>query len=86
MQANAAQFFRINLEQPLGRQLEGKVVVEFPVFLVLLPREVEAYSLIDSHKVAAPAANPQQRQQGEAAAELPPLGRPPAGPMTRPGG
>jgi hypothetical protein len=58
MQANAVEYFEIDTSRPLRQQLAGKVVVEHPTFLVLLPRERTQYKLIPATAAAAPSANP----------------------------
>ncbi len=45
LQANAVEYYAIDISKPLSSQLAGKVVVEFPTFLVLLPSEVHSYAL-----------------------------------------
>ncbi|EFN53290.1 hypothetical protein CHLNCDRAFT_11283, partial [Chlorella variabilis] len=44
--ANAVEYFEIDVSRPLRQQLAGKVLVEFPTFLVLLPREREDYIIL----------------------------------------
>lgn len=34
MQANAPEFWRIDVDQPLRSQLQGRAVIEFPTLLV----------------------------------------------------
>ncbi|PSC72977.1 box C D snoRNA 1 [Micractinium conductrix] len=44
--ANAVQYHEIDITRPLRTQLAGKVVVEFPTFLVLLRRERDEYGVL----------------------------------------
>ncbi|KAL4859058.1 Box C/D snoRNA protein 1 [Chlorella vulgaris] len=44
--ANAAEYFEIDITRPLRQQLAGKVVVEYPTLLVLLPHEKERYCIV----------------------------------------
>jgi hypothetical protein len=69
LQANELRYYRIDVRQPLRRQLEGKVVVEFPTLLVLLPREVEGYEFVEGEP---------QQQPGEEAPPAPADAPPPA--------
>jgi len=46
--ANAVLHYKIDiLEKTLGEVLQGKVIIEYPVLLVLLPEEVEGYKIIE---------------------------------------
>lgn len=67
LQANATVYHSIDLTQPLRSQLQGKVVVEFPQLLVLLPWEVNKYTFVQEtlHKAGAPPNSSQQQQQRE---------------------
>ena len=51
--ANAMLYYKIDIAgKTLGEVLQGKVIVEYPVLLVLLPEEVETYTLIEEEKDA----------------------------------
>lgn len=53
MQVKQVQHYQLDLnEHTLASQLEGKIIVEFPVFLVLLPDEVADYEVIGKSKCA----------------------------------
>ncbi|KAI7844644.1 hypothetical protein COHA_001734 [Chlorella ohadii] len=54
--ANAAEYYEIDAARPLRQQLAGKVLVEFPTFLVLLPHEREEYIIISAAAAAAAGA------------------------------
>ena len=45
-QANKPEFHQLDIDEFLRQQLSGKVVIEFPVLIVLLPEEEENYSII----------------------------------------
>ncbi|KAH7618989.1 putative Box C/D snoRNA protein 1 [Nannochloris sp. 'desiccata'] len=46
--ANAVLYYKIHItERMLGEVLQGKVIIEYPVLLVLLPEEVGGYTLIE---------------------------------------
>jgi hypothetical protein len=51
--ANAQLYYKIDNEKKLGEVLQGKVIVEYPVLLVLLPEEVERYALIEEKEEVA---------------------------------
>ncbi|KAL4421032.1 hypothetical protein ABPG77_007507 [Micractinium sp. CCAP 211/92] len=51
--ANAVEYHEIDATRPLRTQLAGKVVVEFPTFIVLLPREREGYTILPAAQAAA---------------------------------
>ena len=53
LQANAPEYYPIDTAQVLSRQLAGKVLVEYPTFLVLLPGEVGQYKLVSAVLPAA---------------------------------
>jgi uncharacterized cupin superfamily protein len=46
MQANAAEYSKIDITRPLRQQPAGKVVLEYPTLLVLLPHEKERYCIV----------------------------------------
>lgn len=46
MPANAQEYYSIDIHQVLSKQLAGKIVVEYPTFLVLLPHELSQYKLV----------------------------------------
>ncbi len=46
LQANKPEYHRIDADKFLRQQLAGKVVIEFPVLLVLLPGEEKEYSIV----------------------------------------
>lgn len=48
--ANSPLYYRIDCRRPLREVLQGKVIVEFPVLLVLLPEEAEGYNLVEEGK------------------------------------
>lgn len=39
------QWFCLDVHKPLRQQLAGKAIVEFPEVVVLLPEEVQQYSI-----------------------------------------
>ena len=45
-QANKPEFHRLDEDKFLRQQLAGKVVIEFPVLIVLLPGEIKDYSVV----------------------------------------
>ncbi len=45
-QANKPEFHQLDIEKFLRQQLSGKVVIEFPVLIVLLPEEEKNYSIM----------------------------------------
>lgn len=46
MQANKPEFHQLDEDKFLRQQLAGKVVIEFPVLIVLLPGEIKDYSVV----------------------------------------
>lgn len=56
MQANAVEYFEIDTSRPLRQQLAGKVIVEHPIFLVLLPSELPGYKLVAAAAATTPSA------------------------------
>lgn len=44
--ANKPQFHQLDIDKFLRQQLSGKVVIEFPVLIVLLPEEEKNYSIV----------------------------------------
>ena len=53
MQVKQVQHYQLDLNgHTLASQLEGKTIVEFPVFLVLLADEVAKYKVIGKSKTA----------------------------------
>lgn len=66
--ANAVEYFEIDLTRPLRTQLAGKVLVEFPTFIVLLPREREDYAILPAAQAAAPQQAAAATEAGSAAA------------------
>jgi hypothetical protein len=49
--ANAVLYYKHDIrEKMLGEVLQGKVIIEYPVLLVLLPEEVEGYTLIEEEE------------------------------------
>ncbi|GAB4823295.1 hypothetical protein N2152v2_010341 [Parachlorella kessleri] len=54
--ANAPEYYPIDPDQVLSRQLAGKVLVEYPTFLVLLPSETRQYKLVSAAPGAGGAA------------------------------
>ena len=77
--ANAVMYYKIDCTTHLSAVLQGKVIVEFPVFLVLLPEEVEEYTLIAEDEDVdgnggvqqVPAAEREPATAGEAEATIP---------------
>lgn len=54
--ANAPEFYELDAARPLRQQLAGKVLVEFPTLLVLLPHEREQYIILPAAATAAAAS------------------------------
>lgn len=77
--ANAVEYYEIDATRPLRTQLAGKVIVEFPTFIVLLPREREGYTILPAAQVAAPQQAAAATQPGGAPAPQEGAGAPPAG-------
>ena len=50
------QYLEIDASRPLRQQLAGKVVVEYPTLLVLLPRERGDYTILPAATAVAPVA------------------------------
>lgn len=46
MQINKFKYYTIDIQKSLASQLSGKHILEFPVFLVLLPDEAKDYPLV----------------------------------------
>lgn len=46
--ANSPLYYKLDLDKTLGNTLRGKVVVEFPVFLILLPDEAGGYTFTEN--------------------------------------
>jgi hypothetical protein len=87
--ADAPRFHRVDPGAPLAAALAGRVVVEFPTLLVLLPREAAAYPLLEEEAPAAAPAAAGAKEQAPAAAVAgdaaagatsAPADSPPAGP------
>lgn len=57
-QANDVQYYELDTTRPLCQQLAGKVLVEHPTLLVLLPRERGGYTILPPLPAAAAAAPP----------------------------
>ena len=51
--ANSPLYYKVDCQRPLREVLQGKVIVEYPVLLVLLPKEVDGYKLVEENKVEA---------------------------------
>lgn len=45
-QANKPEFHQLDIDKFLRQQLSDKVVIEFPVLVVLLPEEEKNYSIL----------------------------------------
>ena len=56
--ADVPTYHRLDPGKPLGKALQGKVVVEFPVVLVLLPEEAEGYTFVEVGVEQQNAAEP----------------------------
>ncbi|PRW59975.1 box C D snoRNA 1 [Chlorella sorokiniana] len=54
--ANAAEYYEVDEGRPLRQQLAGKVLVEFPTLLVLLPAERDQYIILPAAATAAAGA------------------------------
>jgi hypothetical protein len=63
--ANAQLYYQIDITgKTLGEVLQGKVIVEYPVLLVLLPEEVGGYTLIEVEKEGAQVEEQQEEVAG----------------------
>lgn len=68
-QANEARYYKLDPKLPLGPQLAGKNIIEFPILTVLLPGEASD----PKYRILGPPTDPP-------AVGRPPLGPPAAGP------
>ena len=60
LQADAPRLYRLDITRSLRSQLDGKLVIEFPTLLVLLPGGEAGYHILSDEELAA------EQQQGGA--------------------
>lgn len=73
LQANAPEFFQLDLQADLASQLQGRTIIEHPVFIVALPGEETELPLAQQ---AAQAAAPMQMPPPPPPAAAPPQAQP----------